>query len=86
MSGHNFVGYESPRISRRRLLNAAAGLSLVSVLGGCRPVTAARALPQQGADAPGAGHTPEIFVDYEYGDLKEAVVGIPFGIYPDLDA
>ena len=26
----------------------------------------------------------EIFVDYEYGDLKEAIVGVPFNIYPDL--
>ena len=25
-------------------------------------------------------------MDYEYGDLKEVVVGIPYGIYPDLDA
>ena len=27
---------------------------------------------------------PDIFVDYEYGDLKEIVVGVPFLIYPDL--
>lgn len=26
----------------------------------------------------------EIFVDYEYGDLKEVIVGVPFSIYPDL--
>jgi N-dimethylarginine dimethylaminohydrolase len=24
-------------------------------------------------------------VDYEYGDLKEVIVGVPFMIYPDLD-
>ena len=28
--------------------------------------------------------TEEIFVDYEYGDLKEVIVGVPFIIYPDL--
>lgn len=27
----------------------------------------------------------EIYVDYEYGDLKEVIVGVPFSIYPDLD-
>lgn len=27
----------------------------------------------------------EIYVDYEYGDLKEVIVGVPFMIYPDLD-
>ena len=26
----------------------------------------------------------EISVDYEYGDLKEVIVGVPFMIYPDL--
>jgi len=24
-------------------------------------------------------------VDYEYGNLKEAIVGVPLVIYPDLD-
>jgi len=28
--------------------------------------------------------TEEIFVDYEYGNLKEVIVGVPFMIYPDL--
>ena len=27
----------------------------------------------------------EIYVDYEYGDLKEVIVGVPLMIYPDLD-
>jgi N-dimethylarginine dimethylaminohydrolase len=27
----------------------------------------------------------EIYVDYEYGHLKEVIVGVPFMIYPDLD-
>ena len=27
---------------------------------------------------------PEIFVDYEYGDLKEVIVGVPYMIYPDI--
>jgi N-dimethylarginine dimethylaminohydrolase len=27
---------------------------------------------------------PEIYVDYEYGDLKEVIVGVPLMIYPDL--
>jgi len=32
-----------------------------------------------------ASNTPsEIFVDYEYGDLKEVIVGIPFMIFPDF--
>jgi N-dimethylarginine dimethylaminohydrolase len=26
----------------------------------------------------------EIYVDYEYGDLKEVIVGVPFMIYPDM--
>lgn len=29
-------------------------------------------------------HAKEILVDYEYGDLKEAIVGVPFAVYPDL--
>ena len=29
--------------------------------------------------------TEEIYVDYEYGDLKEVVVGVPFAVYPDLE-
>lgn len=28
---------------------------------------------------------PEIYVDYEYGDLKEVIVGVPLMIYPDLE-
>ncbi len=31
------------------------------------------------------GHS-EIYVDYEYGVLKEAIVGVPFAVYPDLAA
>ena len=27
---------------------------------------------------------PEIYVDYEYGNLKEVIVGVPLMIYPDL--
>lgn len=27
---------------------------------------------------------PDIYVDYEYGDLKEVVVGVPLNIYPDI--
>ena len=27
---------------------------------------------------------PEIYVDYEYGDLKEVIVGVPFMVYPDV--
>ena len=27
----------------------------------------------------------EIFVDFEYGSLKEVIVGVPFAIYPDLE-
>jgi N-dimethylarginine dimethylaminohydrolase len=27
----------------------------------------------------------EIYVDYEYGDLREVIVGVPFMVYPDLD-
>ncbi len=27
-----------------------------------------------------------IFVDYEYGDLKEVIVGVPYGIYPHVEA
>jgi N-dimethylarginine dimethylaminohydrolase len=30
-----------------------------------------------------AGKT-NIYVDYEYGDLKEVIVGVPFNIYPDM--
>ncbi len=86
MNGRNSTSYEPPRISRRRLLNTAAGLTLMTALGGCRPVTWAGARPQQGTAAAGADSVAEIFVDYEYGDLKEVVVGIPYGIYPDLDA
>ncbi len=26
----------------------------------------------------------DVFVDYEYGDLKEVIVGVPFTLYPDL--
>lgn len=93
MNERNFAAYGTPRISRRRLLNTAAGLTLMTALGGCRPVSGSRAVAQPegnalGANvlAPAAGSVPEIFVDYEYGDLKEVVVGIPYGIYPDLDA
>ena len=32
------------------------------------------------------GRKPEIHVDYEYGDLKEVIVGVPFNIYPDIEA
>ena len=28
---------------------------------------------------------PDIFVDYEYGDLKEVIIGVPLMIYPDLE-
>ncbi len=27
---------------------------------------------------------PDIFVDFEYGNLKEVIVGVPYMIYPDL--
>ncbi|MFN8469320.1 MAG: hypothetical protein U0X20_27435 [Caldilineaceae bacterium] len=81
MSERNFAGYETPRISRRQLLNTAAGLTLLTALGGCRPMSEARTVAQ-----PGTGSVPEIFVDYEYGDLKEVVVGIPYGFYPELNA
>ena len=33
-----------------------------------------------------AGSHGEIYVDYEYGVLKEAIVGVPFAVYPDLAA
>ena len=29
---------------------------------------------------------PEVFVDYEYGDLKEVIVGLPYGMSPSLSA
>ena len=29
---------------------------------------------------------PPVYVDYEYGDLKEVIVGLPFGMSPSLDA
>ena len=29
--------------------------------------------------------TSEIYVDYEYGHLKEVIVGVPLFVYPDLD-
>lgn len=29
---------------------------------------------------------PEVFVDYEYGNLKEVIVGLPYGMSPSLSA
>ncbi len=29
---------------------------------------------------------PQVFVDYEYGDLKEVIVGLPYGMSPSLSA
>jgi N-dimethylarginine dimethylaminohydrolase len=89
---HPYV--ETPRITRRRLLSGTAGLTLLAAMAGCRPVTANPQAGQGAAagdpaqqPAAGADDTPaEIFVDYEYGDLKEVVVGLPFGIYPDVNA
>jgi len=37
-----------------------------------------------GVGAARAGSQPEINVDYEYGDLKEVIVGVPLAIYADL--
>ena len=35
--------------------------------------------------APAGSTSPgESYVDYEYGDLKEVIVGVPFNIYPDV--
>lgn len=33
----------------------------------------------------GAAGPKEISVDFEYGSLKEVIVGVPFTIYPDLE-
>ena len=33
----------------------------------------------------GVAGSKEIFVDFEYGSLKEVIVGVPFAIYPDLE-
>ena len=36
--------------------------------------------------AAGSSASPgEIFVDYEYGDLTEVIVGVPFNIFPDVE-
>ncbi|MBK8047089.1 MAG: hypothetical protein IPK16_08175 [Anaerolineales bacterium] len=86
--------FESPRLTRRRLLSSVAGLTAMTALAGCRPVTAGRRLAQGGpTDIPAQQPTPstpaamsDIYVDYEYGDLTEVVVGIPYGIYPDVNA
>ena len=29
---------------------------------------------------------PSVYVDYEYGDLKEVIVGLPYGMSPSLEA
>ncbi|MDD4838735.1 MAG: hypothetical protein PHX99_05990, partial [Synergistaceae bacterium] len=29
---------------------------------------------------------PSVYVDYEYGDLKEVIVGLPYGMSPSLSA
>ena len=29
---------------------------------------------------------PSVSVDYEYGDLKEVIVGLPYGMSPSLEA
>lgn len=31
-------------------------------------------------------YEPPVYVDYEYGDLKEVIVGLPFGMTPSLSA
>ena len=84
--------FESPRITRRRLLSGAAGLTVMTALAGCKPVTAGPR-PPQGIPADNPPQAPEaptadsdVYVDYEYGDLKEVVVGIPYGFYPDVNA
>ena len=37
------------------------------------------------ARATNAGE-PSVYVDYEYGDLKEVIVGLPYGMSPSLEA
>lgn len=34
----------------------------------------------------GSAEEPSVYVDYEYGDLKEVIVGLPFGMSPSLEA
>ena len=52
-------------------------LALSAVLGlGCVPLFAHAARAAE----------PSVFVDCEYGDLKEVVVGLPYGMSPSLDA
>ncbi|MEI7989406.1 MAG: hypothetical protein WCI88_10215, partial [Chloroflexota bacterium] len=43
-------------------------------------------LPLSDSHAFGTPEAPKpIYVDYEYGDLKEVIVGVPFDIYPDIE-
>ena len=52
-------------------------LALSAVLGfGCVPLFAHAARAAE----------PSVYVDCEYGDLKEVVVGLPYGMSPSLDA
>lgn len=92
--------FTTPHLSRRRLLQGTAGLTAIAALASCKPVTAIpprgtssamAGLPSGPCDSAGQRpssavyENPEIYVDYEYGDLQEVVVGIPYGVYPDLD-
>ena len=43
---------------------------------GCFPVSVQSAIAAE----------PSVYVDYEYGDLKEVIVGLPYGMSPSLEA
>lgn len=66
------------KMTRRNFLKTTALAGTGVALGGCQ-----MKIPTQTAPTPSAN---EIYVDYEYGVLKEAIVGVPFAVYPDLSA